>query len=272
MTHYRMLDRVPSAVITTNGNELKLYKGNVVYLNNGDNFELMMFNPLKEKIGIEIIFNGFKKGDSYLVLNPGQNVVLDRFLDEKRKMIFETYSIDGNNSDAVEAIANNGIIDFRFYKESYNYYTPQTTNINWNLKSKKRYTSTGNQGFTGGEGHQGFSGGKGTEQFSTNTFTTTQNTDVNFSNTNSNNELYSTKLEESIETGRIEKGDVSKQDLRVVELIFENTPFHTITYKIMPHSAKSVEIGEIRQYCDQCGYRLRKSNWIYCPKCGNKLI
>ena len=124
MTHYRLQDRVPSVVITAKGNELKLYQGNVVYLNNGDNFELRFFNPLSEKVGIEINFNGIRKGDSYLVLNPGQDVSLDRFLDENRKMIFETYTIDGNNSEAVKAIEKNGIISFNFFKENNNYYNP----------------------------------------------------------------------------------------------------------------------------------------------------
>ncbi len=50
---------------TSNHNELKLYQGNIVYLNDGDNFELRFFNPLQEKIGVEIMFNGIRKGDGY---------------------------------------------------------------------------------------------------------------------------------------------------------------------------------------------------------------
>ena len=122
MTHYRMLDRAPSVVITSNRNELKVYQDNVVYLNDGDNFELRFFNPLQEKIGVEIMFNGLKKGDGFLVVNPGQDLILDRFLDEQRKMLFETYVIDGNNEAAVEAIQQNGIITFNFYKEHVSYY------------------------------------------------------------------------------------------------------------------------------------------------------
>ena len=109
MGHYKMLDRMPSAMITSGHNELKVYQGNIVYLNDGDNFELRFFNPLKEKIGVEINFNGIKKGDGYLVLNPGQDITLDRFLDEQRKMLFETYTVDGKNKAAIEAIEENGI-------------------------------------------------------------------------------------------------------------------------------------------------------------------
>ena len=116
MKNNKMLNRNPSVQVTSKRNELKVYQDNIIYLNDGDNFELKLFNPLKEKIGVEIIFNSVKKGDSYLILNPGQDVFLDRFLDEQRKMLFETYNIDGNNKEAVEAVENNGLITFNFYK------------------------------------------------------------------------------------------------------------------------------------------------------------
>ena len=54
MTHNRMLERFPSVSISSKRNELKVYQGNTVYLNDGDNFELRFFNPLTEKLGVEI--------------------------------------------------------------------------------------------------------------------------------------------------------------------------------------------------------------------------
>ena len=102
MTHNRMLDRAPSCAILHNRNELKVYQDNQVYLNDGDNFELRFFNPTNFKIGVEIVFNGLKKGDGYLVLNPGQDLILDRFLDEQRKAeeltiknMFDVWIVDG---------------------------------------------------------------------------------------------------------------------------------------------------------------------------------
>ena len=77
--HYRMQDRVPSVIITTNRNELKVYQGNQVYLNDGDNFELRFFNPTNQKLGISVEFNGVNKGNGLLVINPGQDITLDRF-------------------------------------------------------------------------------------------------------------------------------------------------------------------------------------------------
>ena len=335
MTHYRMLDRAPSVMITSNRNELKLYQDNTVYLNDGDNFELRFFNPLQQKVGVEIMFNGIKKGDAFLVLNPGQDLFLDRFLDEQRKMLFETYVIDGNSKDAVEAIAKNGIITFNFYKEAgyYNQYNNNNeVNINYNFPPKPpkpfkykapkgKYrggtsgwsgssssnATSGCAGPSGAHGVSGISGSSGiplggfTNFNSTNTnsriynspgvFTSesdmsfvTSSANINYSNTSnlnqdfffpststSNNERGITLDSFSLETGRIEMGDISKQTLKSVNAQFQPTTFHTVTYQILPYSAMNRTIGEVRQYCPHCSYRVRKSTWLYCPKCGESL-
>jgi len=297
MTHYRMLERVPSVAITSNRNELKVYEGNIVYLNNGDNFELRFFNPTQEKLGVEIMFNGIKKGDSYLVLNPGQDVILDRFLDEQRKMLFETYSINGNNKDAVEAIQQNGIITFNFYKEFFNSYNNQVkdVNINYNfppkpIKYKKSKGMT--RGVTGNSGPIGTNGmyygsvttlgsNIGTTTLGANsTFTSSVSHSKDYWFPSSSNATIDTlgtlgmfaDLEESeLETGRVEKGEISSQTLKTVNAQFAATAFHTISYQILPHSAMNRTVAEVREYCTSCSYRLRKNNWLYCPKCGNKL-
>lgn len=293
MTHNRMLDRAPSVVITSNRNELKLYQGNVVYLNDGDNFELRFFNPLQEKIGVEIMFNGIKKGESYLVLNPGQDVFLDRFLDEQRKMLFETYEINGNSQEAVEAIQQNGLITFNFYKEHYssnyqnevnvNYnFPPKPFKDNFNYTSSRSYTSSGSgsNGIWGSQGPAGPVGTPGTSStggfnttnsnsriYNSSTFTASCNS-VTIGNTvfNTTSASYN-----PLETGMIEKGDISNQQLKTVNLQFNSTPFNSISYKIMPYSAMNRTVGEIRQYCTCCGYRLRKETWKFCPKCGTEL-
>ena len=332
-----MLDRAPSVMITSNRNELKLYQNNIVYLNDGDNFELRFFNPLQQKVGVEIMFNGIKKGDAFLVLNPGQDLFLDRFLDEQRKMLFETYVIDGNSKDAVDAIAKNGIITFNFYKEAGDYSNNYNNevNINYNFppkqpkpfkyKAPKGKKNVGNTGWSGSSsanvtsgcaGPSGASGISGSSGFPlgglpnftcTNTnsriynspgvFTSesdmsfvTGSADMNYSSlsnmngignvntSNLNQDFFfpSTSNERginlnSLETGRIEMGDVSKQTLKSVNAQFQTVPFHTVTYQILPYSAMNRTIGEVRQYCPHCSYRIRKSTWLYCPKCGESL-
>lgn len=290
MAHYRMLDRFPAVVITKDRNELKMYDGNIVYLNDGDNFELRFFNPLPEKIGVEIIFNGIKKGDSFLVLNPGQDVILDRFLDEQRKMLFETYTIDGGNSAAVEAIAQNGIINFNFYKEkkSYPIYkSPLNSNSkpeniklksssfnDWNKTNKNSKIYEDNHTSNWSMDYLGTANAVSTTTTTTDSYFSYVGLDLGDVTTGNISNNYLNLKQDSInmvETGRIEMGDVSSQELKTVELQFDTIPFHTITYKMIPFSNKPKEIAEIRQYCPECGYRLRKASWKFCPKCGEKL-
>ncbi len=298
MTHYRMLDRAPSVIITSNKNELKIYQGNLVYLNDGDNFELKFFNPTMEKIGIEVLFNGIKKGDSYLVLNPGQDLTLDRFLDEQRKMVFETYTIDGNNEAAIKAIEQNGVITFNFYKEcnyrrlwsdpaqndiniNYNF-PPKPTNYSNSTSGKSGYR--GASGTSGIAGSTGYMGASGTASFAGSAGSTIQQQNISYTcqstYSNYNSRIYNSPgiyadeldcSENIVETGRIEKGDISNQEIKSVNIQFDTQSFHTISYKLLPYSQMNKTIKEVRVYCTECGYRLRKENWKFCPKCGSKI-
>jgi hypothetical protein len=145
MSHYRLNDVEPSAIVTVNGSEKKIYDNNQIFLNPDDNFEFRFFNPLQEKVGIEIIFNGKKKDNSLLILNPGEDISLDRFMDDKKKMKYSTYFIDGNNEQAVKATEKNGLVEINFYKEqSYNSYNHFNTTTNWGGNfDTTGYTSAG---------------------------------------------------------------------------------------------------------------------------------
>lgn len=295
MAHYRLLDRMPSAIVTAGGSEKKVYEGNVVFFNKGDNFELRFFNPLQEKIGVEIIFNGQKKSDGLLVVNPGEDITLDRFLDDKKKMVFDTYNIDANNPSAVAAAALNGIVNINFYKEKYpsyhNYYFSQgvngpagspgsggsggsglphfsSTNSNSRMYGSARGTSTGinfhkEYWFPSGEGDVNL------DSFDTKDYVCESTGEID----------YSEYLDDSIksksltETGRVEKGETSNQNLNLVDIQFESIAFHSIQYHLKPTSTRGyTRTTEIRNYCPECGYRIRKENWKYCPKCGEKLM
>ena len=279
-----MLDRAPSVLITSKQNELKVYQNNVVYLNNGDNFELRFFNPLKEKVGVEIVFNGIRKGDGYLVLNPGQDIILDRFLDEQRKMLFETYTVDGDNPEAVKAIEKNGLISFNFYRESLYRNNPTVdVNINYNFPPKpwrssdNVYSSKMSNGVFGAVGAAGTPGTFSTVNANSRTYTSSSV----FTSTVSENYatlsnvggmgLTSNTILNNLETGRVEKGEQSDQNLKTVNLQFAQTSFHSISYKILPYSTMNQTLNEVRQYCPNCKYRLRKQSWKFCPQCGEDL-
>lgn len=300
MSHYRLSDSMPSAIIlarnprTSSLDELKIYTGNHIFLNNKDEFQIRLFNPLREKIGVQIGFNG-QLSTSMLVLNPGEDVIVDRFLDDQRKMLFETYQYDKGNSAAVNAVVNNGIVEIRFFKE-YIYTPPVTTG---SLTINGVFPLSGNFTYTSGSGSINIGQNDGL-----NNLNGMGLVDFNISNSNSrmyDNNIFNCcsmdsnldfasdfqdtfKVEEKIsknnkslkskksETGRVEKGKHSDQNFKQVEIQFQNYPFYAVVYNLKPRSEKDNYVKtEIREFCTSCGYRVRNNKWSYCPKCGNKL-
>lgn len=264
MTHYRMLDQEPSAIITVAGSEKKIYQNGQIFLNNGENFEIRFFNPLQTKIGVEILFDGIKKNDGYLVLKPGEDVILDRFLDDKKKMLYETYKIDANNPAAVNAAKMNGLIEFKFYKE---YFKP----INYKLSCKCSSRNCNSISYTspGIFSHEvDYS-----DEFNDSIFDASSSATMDNLTLDMNTPIgcYNTSTKNLVETGRIEKGSESEQEMKIVDMQFEPNAFHTIKYQLKPTSQLNVDVSEIRNYCSRCGYRLRKSSWKFCPKCSEKL-
>lgn len=259
--HYRLNEENPSVIVTVNGSEKKIYEGNQVFLNNGENFELRFFNSLQEKIGAEISFNGKKTSKSMLVLNPGEDVSLDRFLNEKKKMLFETYKVDASNPLVEKAIKKNGLLKVKFYKEKQIVWTGYS---GWcGINSPGIYTKDFDLSYTSSN-YTCQVGNFSTLQGST-------TSDFAVYSTNTSNDMGNVRsAAKKLETGRIEKGPKSNQNLNVVDVEFEDKPFHTVEYHLKPAS-QMVNVREIRNYCEKCSYRIRKSNWVYCPKCGQKL-
>lgn len=87
-----------------------------VYLESGQEFQIQIFNPHTYTIGVKIYING-ERIPNMLVLNPGERIWLERYLDTAKKFKFSTYEVDGNDSDVKEAIKDNGLIKVEFYKE-----------------------------------------------------------------------------------------------------------------------------------------------------------
>ena len=306
--HYRLNDVEPSAIVTVNGSEKKIYDNNQIFLNPNDNFEFRFFNPLQEKVGIEINFDGQKKGNSLLILNPGEDITLDRFLDDKKKMKYSTYFINGKNDQAVKATEKNGLVTINFYKEELwnnNFWSGDFNTAGWSGGTSRgtlpHFTnSRSSKGFDGG--NQMYSSlGVFTQELDDSVITTDavgtdyseyicENTDKNIeysdyvadsmdvsatytANLGDTTKSFTTQNQtyEKLETGRIEKGEESNQDFETVDTKFQSTPFHTINYMLKPESTKPQSVNEIRNYCSRCGYRIRKQSWNYCPKCSCEL-
>jgi len=234
---------VPTAHIGMNKNRLKIYNDRFVFLENGQEFQFEIQNPTKDVIGVDIWINGNLSSYSKLVLKPGESVWLDRYLDNPNKYVFETYEVNDTEENK-KAIEDNGKIKFEFYREQkrsllYGNY------INIDYTYHPPYEFNYSPSFP----------------------------EINFY---SDNVIYSscdsTPTMGEIKTGRIGEGDHSKQDLQNVSYNFELNTFHSIDYQILPLSQKNVVTAtEVRKYCTNCSLRIKRSNWKYCPACGEKI-
>ena len=251
----------PTAHITKKKSRLKVYNGHSVFLNDKDNFEFEIHNPKQKSVLVKIKLNGEYISTSGVVLRPGQRVFLERFLDSNNKFEFSTYEVN-NTSENRSAIDLNGDVRIEFYDEQ-----ESVRNNFLHLNSQTVYgTGINNTPYpyygttlstTGGVG---YSTTTSTYNASNSTFTSSVNSvDLNIP-----------RSKKSIETGRVEKGDTSKQNFTNSYQDFKYNTCHEIAFKILPLSTKNKTTEDIRQYCTECGTKT-KTNFKFCPSCGNKL-
>lgn len=251
----------PTAHITKKKSRLKVYNGHSVFLNDKDNFEFEIHNPKQKSVLVKIKLNGEYISTSGVVLRPGQRVFLERFLDSNNKFEFSTYEVN-NTSENRSAIDLNGDVRIEFYDEQ-----ESVRNNFLHLNSQTVYgTGINNTPYpyygttlstTGGVG---YSTTTSTYNASNSTFTSSVNSvDLNIPSS-----------KKSIETGRVEKGDTSKQSFTNSYQDFKYNTCHEIAFKILPLSTKNKTTEDIRQYCTECGTKT-KTNFKFCPSCGNKL-
>ena len=248
----------------------------VVYLENGQEFQIQLFNPHNFTIGAEIFIND-EKLSNRLVLKPGERVWLERYLDVKKKFKFSTYEVEGNNKDVQEAIKDNGNIEIKFYKESRNkeYYPSVIVyDNNWlNKNDNIKYPSPINVFYN--ISNDLTTGNYCNYTSKTSNFCTDLNTNctssISTQDTNYTSSI-STPDEMICETGRIETGSQSTQEFNnVVNIDFEYFPFITEKIKLLPISQKPFTPNDLHKiYCPECGRKL-KSTYKFCPFCGSKI-
>ena len=236
---------------------LSIKQGNKIYLDNEQEFKIELFNPLTTSVLAKIFVNNAPISSSGLVLRPGQRFFLDCFVDSKQKFVFNTYDVEDTNSSK-EAIKYNGDIRVEFYKETtftnnwyntnwYDYYhrtAPYDWNTipNWYSPIKGDFQPNLTNGITCDVTSYG-----GTMLLS-NTINTS-----------------------SIETGRIEGGDISSQTFTNVFKEFEDVAVSIISYKLLPNSTKPIETKELlKKFCVECGNKLA-ANDKFCSACGTKI-
>lgn len=305
---------VPTANIAVNKSRLKVYKNAgempTYYLQKGQEFMIELANPTTYVVMAKVILNGKPISQGGLVLNPGQRVFLERYLDVAKKFLFDTYEVSGS-AEMKAAIANNGDFKVEFYKERTPYHNPYLNEPIWinslgNYNSGTptdflRSTSTGSlklNNLTGAITSSnastaiGNTGGLSSNaSYTANLADTTNIQNIVSSYTSSEPTLdwmddaiksspaakdmkmrvRSLSAKKSIETGRVEKGSDSNQELKYVNKTFEYTAFHTIEYKMLPESQKINTVADInvRVYCTNCGAKLGKTD-KFCGSCGCK--
>jgi len=226
----------PTAHITKKKSRLKVYNGHVVFLNDKDNFEFEIHNPTQKSILCKIKLNGEYISTSGIVIKPGQRVFLERFLDTNNKFEFSTYEVKDTSANRT-AIDLNGDVRIEFYNEQT--YQP---NYGSTLTLRDYFTTTTGSPYYG---------------------------DITFTSSNSigANTSY---LSNTIETGRVEKGNKSNQQFTNSYQNFEYNVSHQISLKILPLDNKNKTTDDIKHYCTECGSKAKKSH-KFCPSCGNKL-
>lgn len=251
----------PTAHVTVSRNRLKLY-GENVYMKDGTSFEIELWNPRPNRVLAKISINGISVSGGGIVVNPGQRVYLERFLEEDRKFKFITYEAE-NSAEGRAAIANNGLVTVEFYDEIFD-------RPNWTYRSDATFMSNNlfNQGTASSTARPTFTTGQCL--YNSSITGSADSNMLNFKQDLANRILIGSsrsKCSNRIETGRIEKGERSDQKIVNTYGDFSFFACAYYTVKILPESQKPVEIGEIRSYCTKCGRRWR-SGENFCSACG----
>jgi hypothetical protein len=241
----------PEAYVTRKKSRAKIYQHNNLYFNNEETFEIELFNPKTNRVLSKIWLNGEEITGSGIIINPGQRIFLERFIDSNNKFIYKTYDVD-SNQESLDAIRNNGDIVVKFYNESFK------TNI-FNdfpiFKPTIWYGTSANGGYFGGNV----------------TYTTSIGDNINYTSNSTNSRVVgSLSNSKSIETGRVEKGESSNQSFETSYGDFSSFATREIKYKIFPMSSQPIEGKDLKKYCTNCGQSL-KDSFKFCPGCGTKV-
>lgn len=252
----------PEAFVTKGKKRIKQFDGQV-YLSDGDEYEIELFNPTQEVVLAKIKIDGDYIAGGGIVLRRGERVFLERFLDSPNKFKYSTYVVNGNNTEVQDAIRNNGYVEIEFYSEykptiptrtiySGPNYTYSSGTINGNPIT---FTTTGVANLT-----------SGAATTSTNTF---YNASLISTNTFAGPNIRS--LSNKVETGTTEMGSSSGQTFQHTNKTFNEFSFWNVAWQILPLSQKQYTTEEVgTNYCGNCGAKRKKSSFKFCPHCGNK--
>jgi hypothetical protein len=261
----------PQAWVAIKRNRQKIYDGkgsspSQIFLKDGQEFEIELYNPTTSRYLVKFKINGKYQSDRGLILNPGQRYFLDRFIDEDRKLAFQTYEVENTKTNQ-KATEKNGLLEVEFFAEveiklnQWNgTYTPpnfwyNSGTPNWNLYNGT--ISTGSSNLVG--------------KLTTSNSIFTSNSAADFyCSTGTESNVKTLSIDSSFETGRVEKGGKSDQEFKSGYGDFYAWAAYISEVRLIPLSQKPVETQEIRSYCTGCGSRMKKTTWKFCPNCGTE--
>ena len=242
--NYNFGSKEPSAFITVRKQRQK-QNGKNVYLHDRTEFEIELHNPTNDSILAKISLNGNRISNSGVVLKPGERVFLERYLDEDRKFLFETYEVSDNKTNQ-RAIENNGLVIVEFFNKM----------LFTNYGHLGGYTYLNNQLLYGS--------GSGIVNGNPTIFNTTGLGNSNIIGNTSTSDA-------KIETGRVEKGDKSDQEFGTSYETFNTNVSWVKEWKILPFSTKDMTTKDLIKKCGGCGTKV-KDNYKFCPQCGNQVV
>ena len=272
----------PSAwIVTPNDKGRKSIKSGKVFLEDKEEFEIELFNPLTVSVLADIKLNGQSISKTGLVVKPGQRIYLDCFIDDKKKFKFSTYEIE-NSGEVLDATQNNGLLEVFFYKEDV------ITLDNWQRKfdriivekwypvyypSYPVYPYYNRPSIWYGTNSPTIGGSCVTTNLTngvigtTTTNTYSSNNLINCSYTSDVNVPYggttvNNLFSNSLETGRVEKGEKSKQKFTEVDIDFEKHYIASTIIQILPESRKPVEVKEIKNKINAKDILIRESDEV----------
>lgn len=263
--------RLPEAFLTINRNRIKIYGNGNIYMEDGQKFELELFNPLQKKVLAKITINGTPISTSGIILRPGERIYLERYIDINKSFIYKTYQVETHNPSVHYAIKNNGRFEIEFHEEETfkNPFIPYINvpycnpvgigvplpgTITWDVITSDN-TDYSNRAY--------FSSSLGSEQRVTPPIKAKVKRSFAPEQFLSDEKLFE-------ETGTVEKGEETNQNFKHSNDEFKTFPFCTVSYKIEPTSSKPVESKDLRKYCTECGSKIKK-NYKHCPNCGKKI-
>jgi hypothetical protein len=211
-----------------------------------------LHNPHTERVLAKIKFNGKYIDSAGVVLRPGERIYLERYIDRDQAFVFSTYDVEDTLENR-KAISYNGDVEVEFYAEDSGTTTGWVYNPAFTINATNNQWHTEERTYWYGHNTNFVPPVAGT--------TVSYTTELNTSN----------HVAGSFETGQVERGSTTGQNLKNTVGTFYSYPFQTSRIKILPHSAKPAEASEIRKYCTECGTRMKKSSWKFCPHCGTKI-